>query len=154
MITGQLPMEESESKDMLRKMLKRSFGAIKPINEHRYAPDEELCRIIEKMMKIELKARYQSMDAVVVDLGHYKAMIDAAKSGAASSKQEEANASFLDSIFMVSELLNPEVEVLPQPPRPSITIERRRRPRASSASRHRPRSRTRCASTFRRWDIA
>ncbi len=39
MVTGQLPMEESESKDMLRKMLKRSFGAIKPINEHRYAPE-------------------------------------------------------------------------------------------------------------------
>jgi serine/threonine protein kinase len=68
MVTGQLPMEESESKDMLRKMLKRSFGAIKPINEHRYAPDEELSRIIEKMMKIELKARYQSMDDVVADL--------------------------------------------------------------------------------------
>ena len=44
MVTGQLPMEESESKDMLSKMLKRSFGAIKPIGEHRYAPDEELCR--------------------------------------------------------------------------------------------------------------
>ena len=39
MVTGQLPMEESESKDMLRKMLKRSFGAIKPINDHRYAPE-------------------------------------------------------------------------------------------------------------------
>ena len=56
MVTGQLPMEESESKDMLRKMLKRSFGAIKPINDHRYAPEEELGRIIEKMMKIDLKA--------------------------------------------------------------------------------------------------
>ena len=56
MLTGQLPMEESESKDMLKKMLVRSFGAIKPISEHPYAPDEELCRIIEKMMKIDLKA--------------------------------------------------------------------------------------------------
>ncbi len=104
MITGQLPMEESESKDMLRKMLKRSFGAIKPINEHRYAPDEELGRIIEKMMKMDLKARYQSMDEVVPDLERYKEMLDAAKSDAASTKQEEVNASFLDSIFMASEL--------------------------------------------------
>ena len=55
-------MEESESKDMLRKMLKRSFGAIKPINEHRYAPEEELGGIIEKMMKIDLKIRYQTME--------------------------------------------------------------------------------------------
>ena len=44
MVTGQLPMEESESKDMLKKMLVRSFGAIKPIAEHPYAPDEELSR--------------------------------------------------------------------------------------------------------------
>ena len=72
MVTGQLPMEESESKDMLRKMLKRSFGAIKPINEHRYAPEEELGRIIEKMMKIDLKARYQNMDDVVADLERYR----------------------------------------------------------------------------------
>ncbi|MGO9467577.1 MAG: serine/threonine protein kinase, partial [Isosphaeraceae bacterium] len=41
MLTGKLPMEEAESKDMLRKMLKRSFGAIKPIAEHQYAPDED-----------------------------------------------------------------------------------------------------------------
>ncbi len=52
-------------------MLKRSFGAIKPITEHRYAPDEEIGRIIEKMMKMDLKARYQSMDDVVADLGRY-----------------------------------------------------------------------------------
>ncbi len=75
MVTGQLPMEESESKDMLRKMLKRSFGAIKPINDHRYAPEEELCRIIEKMMKIDLKARYQKMEDVVTDLEHFEATI-------------------------------------------------------------------------------
>ncbi len=57
MLTGKLPMEESESKDMLRKMLKRSFGAIKPIAEHQYAPDEDLCLIVEKMMKVDLKAQ-------------------------------------------------------------------------------------------------
>ena len=75
MVTGSSPMEESESKDMLRKMLKRSFGAIKPITDHPYAPDEELCRIIEKMMKIDLKARYQTMDEVVADLERYEASL-------------------------------------------------------------------------------
>ena len=55
MLTGQLPMKEVESKDMLEKMLKRSFGAIKPLSDHPYAPDEELSRIIEKMMKVELR---------------------------------------------------------------------------------------------------
>jgi eukaryotic-like serine/threonine-protein kinase len=75
MVTGQLPMEESESKDMLRKMLKRSFGAIKPLNEHRYSPTEEICRIIEKMMKIDLKARYQTIDDVVADLDRYHASL-------------------------------------------------------------------------------
>ena len=52
-------------------MLKRSFGAIKPIAEHRYAPEEELGGIIEKMMKIDLKARYQTMDDVVTELEQF-----------------------------------------------------------------------------------
>jgi tRNA A-37 threonylcarbamoyl transferase component Bud32/CheY-like chemotaxis protein len=98
MVTGQLPMEEAESKDMLRKMLKRSFGAIKPINEHRYAPDEELGRIIEKMMKIDLKARYQTMDEVVAELERYQIEVGevAAKEAAAAAQaaaiQREADA--------------------------------------------------------------
>jgi tRNA A-37 threonylcarbamoyl transferase component Bud32/CheY-like chemotaxis protein len=98
MVTGQLPMEEAESKDMLRKMLKRSFGAIKPINEHRYAPDEELGRIIEKMMKIDLKARYQTMDEVVAELERYQIEVGevAAKEAAAAAQaaaiQREAEA--------------------------------------------------------------
>jgi eukaryotic-like serine/threonine-protein kinase len=78
MLTGQLAMPESESKDMLQKMLKRSFGAIKPISEQRHAPDEELSRIIEKMMKMEVKARYQTMDDVVADLGRYSASLQPA----------------------------------------------------------------------------
>ncbi len=84
MLTGQLPMEESESKDMLKKMLVRSFGAIKPIGEHPYAPDEELAEIIEKMMKIDLKSRYQTMDEVVADLERYQASHDAATGKVAS----------------------------------------------------------------------
>jgi CheY-like chemotaxis protein len=66
-------MPETETKDMLSKMLKRSFGAIKPVSEHRYSPDEELCRIIEKMMKMDLKARYQTVDEVVTDLKRFQA---------------------------------------------------------------------------------
>src|SRR5579864_1118077 len=65
MLTGQLPMPEIESKDLLAKMLKRSFGAIKPISEQRHAPRKELADIIEKMMKVDVKARYQSMDEVL-----------------------------------------------------------------------------------------
>jgi CheY-like chemotaxis protein len=78
MLTGQVPLEDSESKDPLKKMLKRSFGVIKPISEHRWAPDEALARIIEKMMKMELKARYQNMHQVVADLEEYQATIDPA----------------------------------------------------------------------------
>ena len=91
MVTGQLPMEEAESKDLLKKMLKRSFGAIKPISDHPYAPDEELAAIIEKMMKIDLKARYQSMDDVVADLERYQASLDATtgKPGAEARPHEE-----------------------------------------------------------------
>ncbi|MDR3637626.1 MAG: protein kinase [Isosphaeraceae bacterium] len=73
MLTGQLPMPEVESKDMLAKMLKRSFGAIKPLSEHTYAPDPALSAIVEKMMKMDLKARYQTMDEVVADLEAYDA---------------------------------------------------------------------------------
>jgi serine/threonine protein kinase len=78
MLTGQLAMPESESKDMLQKMLKRSFGAIKPISEQRHAPDEELSRIVEKMMKMDMKTRYQTMDDVVADLGRYHASLQPA----------------------------------------------------------------------------
>ena len=72
---------------MLRKMLKRSFGAIKPINEHRYAPDEELGGIIEKMMKIDLKVRYQTMDDVVTELEKFQGDYEAAKAGGAVKKK-------------------------------------------------------------------
>ena len=76
MLTGQVPLEDSESKDPLKKMLKRSFGVIKPISEHRHAPAEPLAEIIEKMMKMDLKARYQTMSEVVADLEDYQATVD------------------------------------------------------------------------------
>ena len=71
MLTGQPPMPETEAKDMLQKMLKRSFGAIKPLREHRYAPDDELTRIIEKMMKVDLAARYPRIEDVIEDLERF-----------------------------------------------------------------------------------
>lgn len=73
MITGQAPMKESESKDMLQKMLVRGFNSITPLSEHRLAPDPAISSVVEKMMKIDLKARYQNMDPVIADLEHYQA---------------------------------------------------------------------------------
>jgi eukaryotic-like serine/threonine-protein kinase len=92
-------MEESESKDMLRKMLKRSFGAIKPIGEHRYSPDEEVCRIIEKMMKIDLAARYQNMDDVVADLDRHEASLKPPETTSAETMGREAVAEGNESFF-------------------------------------------------------
>jgi len=68
MLTGHVAMEDSESKDPLKKMLKRSFGVIKPISEHGHAPDPALSRIIEKMMRVDLASRYQTMAQVAADL--------------------------------------------------------------------------------------
>jgi|GEM_PF-831393 len=75
MLTGQAPMSEVESDDPIRKMMKRSFGAITPISEHRHAPPPELAAIIEKMMKVDLKQRYQSMAEVLADLEAFAARI-------------------------------------------------------------------------------
>lgn len=75
MYTGTPPMPEAESPDPLQKMLKRSFHAIKPLIEHRMAPSPEVCAIIEKMMFMDLKARYQSMAEVISDLEAYVAKI-------------------------------------------------------------------------------
>jgi eukaryotic-like serine/threonine-protein kinase len=72
MLTGKPAIAETETKDMLAKLLKRSFGAIKPLSEQQYAPDPELCRIIEKMMKVDLKARYQTVAEVIADLEAYE----------------------------------------------------------------------------------
>ena len=66
-------MPEADSKDLLVKMLKRSINAIKPISEHHHAPPPEMSTIIETMMKVDLKSRYQTMDAVVQDLEAYQA---------------------------------------------------------------------------------
>ena len=71
MLTGVLPIPEVETSDPLKKMLKRGINSIRPITEQRHAPDAELCEIIAKMMKVDLKARYQTMAQVVEDLEAY-----------------------------------------------------------------------------------
>jgi serine/threonine protein kinase len=126
MLTGQLPMEESESKDPLKKMLVRSFGAIKPLSDHPYAPDEGLSAIIEKMMKIDLKARYQTMDQVVEDLDNFLASkaaqpesMDQSAASAAQSGPKFNPETDLASIFASHEFASParipEPEVEPEP---------------------------------------
>jgi tRNA A-37 threonylcarbamoyl transferase component Bud32 len=91
-LTGKPAMAETESKDMLQKMLKRSFGAIKPISEHQHAPDAELCRIIEKMMTIDLKARYQTVDEVIADLQAYADRDTLGVHGGKGGKSDDDNA--------------------------------------------------------------
>jgi serine/threonine protein kinase len=71
LLTGVLPLPEVEAADPLAKMLKRSFGAIRPLAELRYAPPEGLARIVEKMMRVALDKRYQTMAEVVADLEAY-----------------------------------------------------------------------------------
>jgi eukaryotic-like serine/threonine-protein kinase len=89
MLTGQLPMKEVESQDMLAKMLKRSFGAIVPLGEHRLAPDAELAQIIEKMMRMELKARYQTLNEVLRDLEAFTRRAEGGITGIEVSTTEE-----------------------------------------------------------------
>jgi tRNA A-37 threonylcarbamoyl transferase component Bud32/CheY-like chemotaxis protein len=92
MLTGVPPLPEVESSDKLAKMLKRSFGAIKPLSEHSHAPPPGLSAIIEKMMKMDLKQRYQTMEEVVADLKAYQASPEPAAKPArrpAISKEQE-----------------------------------------------------------------
>ncbi len=72
MLTGQPPLPEVEAADMLAKMLKRSFSAIKPLSEHAARPRAELAAIVEKMMTMELRKRYQTMEEVLADLTTYR----------------------------------------------------------------------------------
>jgi len=101
MLTGKVAMAETESKDMLAKMLKRSFGAIQPLSESPYAPDPELCRIIEKMMKVELRTRYGSMAEVVADMEAFAARgaPGAGASGGGSSGEHDFMAD-IEHMFM------------------------------------------------------
>jgi len=86
MLTGVLPIPEVETDDPLKKMLKRGINTIRPITEQRHAPDPGLCEIIERMMKVDLKARYQTMAQVVEDLEKY--LDNLATEAAAESRKE------------------------------------------------------------------
>ena len=86
MLTGVLPIPEVETDDPLKKMLKRGINTIRPITEQRHAPDAELCEIIEHMMKVDLKQRYQTMGQVVEDLENYLERL--ATKAAAQSRKE------------------------------------------------------------------
>ncbi len=123
MLTGQLPLPEVETSDPLAKMLKRSFGAIKPLSEQRHSPDEELCVIIEKMMKIDLKARYQTMDDVVHDLelfdAHLKMPVEDAWFLKKKKQQDEHDA---ESIFATRRVEELEEEDFDEPPKPMKNI--------------------------------
>ncbi len=81
MLTGQLPLPEVETDDPLKKMLKRGINSIKPLGEQRHAPDPELTEIIERMMKVDLKQRYQNMGQVVDDLEAYLERLAARAAG-------------------------------------------------------------------------
>ncbi|QEH38489.1 Serine/threonine-protein kinase StkP [Aquisphaera giovannonii] len=101
MLTGQVPLEDSESKDPLKKMLKRSFGNIKPIGDHPYAPPEPLAAIVDRMMKVDVKARYQGMREVVAALEEYEASIDPAAAEAREfARKYEGPAISYDDVFL------------------------------------------------------
>ncbi len=90
MLTGQLPLPEVETSDPLAKMLKRGINSIKPLKEHPYAPSPDLTRIIETMMKVDLKLRYQSFEEVHKDLDGYLASLAAPTSRARRARPEPA----------------------------------------------------------------
>ena len=71
MLTGQLPLPEVETHDPLAKMLRRGINSIRPLHEHPHAPKTELALIIERMMKVDLKLRYQTFEEVQRDLDAY-----------------------------------------------------------------------------------
>ncbi len=102
MLTGVLPLPEVETSDSLAKMLKRSFGAIKPISEMRSAPPPELCRIIDKMMKIELNQRYQMFSEVVDDLEAYAGGSAAPEDGAESVVREKSMVELSDTELLAN----------------------------------------------------
>ncbi len=72
MLAGHPPLEDAESKDKLRKLLKRSFSNVRPLAELPQPPDRRLARVIEKMMTVDLKTRYQTVAEVVADLEAFR----------------------------------------------------------------------------------
>ena len=100
MITGTIPMKEAESKDMLQKMLLRPFNSIVPLSDHRLKPDPELAHVVDKMMKIDLKARYQSMKEVIEDLEKFEAKVKGGISGMEADVEEDDFLGNLEDVFV------------------------------------------------------
>ena len=101
MITGTIPMKEAESKDLLQKMLVRPFNSIVPLADHRLKPDLEIAEIVDKMMKIDLKARYQFMNDVVKDLEKFAERVKGGITGLDTvGTEEEEFLLNLDDMFM------------------------------------------------------
>lgn len=118
MLTGHVAMEDSESKDPLKKMLKRSFGVIKPISEHAHAPDPALSRIIEKMMRVDLASRYQTMADVAADFRTWRDALEGNAPVVEKAASEEDSLDDLlkldSSIFQYSHRDEPEPEPEPE----------------------------------------
>ena len=71
-------------------------------------------------MKIDLKARYQTMDDVVADLERFQTAYEAAKSGTAPRTKADEDDEFIGSIFMPREIEKPPeaAPAAPPPPKP------------------------------------
>jgi len=126
MLTGVNPMPDADSKDPLVKMLKRNISAIKPLRDHHHAPPEELSRIIETMMKVDLKARYPTMEVVVAELEAYQASLASGVPKAAAKPERgefvgDGLDVFEDAAFEV-DILPTAVAVAPQTPAQAQTV--------------------------------
>ncbi len=99
LLTGSVPMKESESKDMLQKMLVRSFNSIVPLREHRMGFDADIAAIVDKMMKVELRSRYQKMDEVIVDLEQYEGKLKSGIIGLETVGEDDEFLSDIDDFF-------------------------------------------------------
>lgn len=95
LLTGGVPMKEAESKDMLQKMLVRSFNSIVPLREHRLGFDADISQIVDRMMKVELRLRYPKMDEVIADLEQYETKL---KTGIIGLETVGEDDEFLDDI--------------------------------------------------------
>ena len=149
MLTGVLPMPDAESKDPLDKMLKRPFSSIKPLHEQLHTPGDELSRIVEKMMRVDLKSRYQHVKEVRDDLEAYEVSLKAPPSPPSWLRKRSS------STRGSSSTSSPRWRSANS--RSSRRHRRSRRPtdpRPSSASRPRARPRTPFARRSRRWATA
>ncbi len=160
MLTGQLADARDRDQGHARQDAQAELRRIKPLSEHRYAPDPELCRIIEKMMKVDLKARYQTMDEVIDDLEAYEKQGSRRRSRGRGRRLRRSTSRRSSSTRCDDDAqadVGRRRRGRNRRPRPATAAAQRGRgccPRTSSASRARRRSRTPSARPSRRWAIA